>query len=145
MPHSQPHTFCKAERLCGKKRIDALFASGRSLLAHPIRAVYALQDGTRPFASILVSVPKRHFRHAVDRNRLKRLMREAYRLHKHLLPPCPEEGRQLAVAFLWVNGTKADYATVESRMKQLLLRIAGQLQSDPQPQTDPAPCPSDVQ
>lgn len=121
-------TFRKAERLCSKKRIEGLFASGRSLSAFPVRVVYqplapeAETDGFVPDVQVLVSVSKRHFKHAVDRNRLKRLIREAYRLNKHLLLT-PLQGRRLSVAFIWMSGEKADFHTVEARMKNLLQRI----------------------
>ena len=69
---------------------------------------------------VLVSVPKRHLRHAVDRNRVKRQLREAYRHHKDLLP----EGQSLALAFIWQTDQCMPSAEVDSRMKNLLERIA---------------------
>ena len=126
---NQPrYTFRKAERLCSKKRIEGLFASGRSLSAFPVRVVYqslapeSETDVCVPQVQILVSVSKRHFKHAVDRNRLKRLIRETYRLNKHLLTD-HLQGRRLSIAFIWMSNEKADFHTVEARMKNLLQRI----------------------
>ena len=122
------HTFRKAERLCSKKRIEGLFANGRSLSAFPVRVVYqsfapeAETDVSVSNVQVLVSVSKRHFKHAVDRNRLKRLIREAYRLNKHLLLD-QLQGCRLSVAFIWMSDEKADFHTVEARMKNLLQRI----------------------
>ena len=145
MSDTRPHTFGKAEHLCGRKRIDGLFASGRSLSAYPIRVVYARQDEARVPVSVLVSVPKRHFKHAVDRNRLKRLMREAYRLNKYLLIDQLEDGQHLAIAFLWTSNVKADYPAVEVKIKNLLQRIGEQLHADGQSQSLETSCPSSDQ
>ena len=82
------HRFPKAEHLCLQRDIDALFASGaHSVVGFPLRAVWheVEWDGHGPRVKVLVSVSKRKFKHAVDRNRAKRQMREAYRLNKHLL------------------------------------------------------------
>lgn len=126
--------------MCGKKRIDRLFSTGDSVLAYPIRAVYILQEQAEAPVSVLVSVPKRHFKHAVDRNRMKRRIREAYRLNKHLLTDSLGEGQYLAVAFLWTNDVTADYPTVEAKMKKLLQRIGEQLRDAEQQQSADTPC-----
>ena len=115
-------TFRKAERLCSKKRIDGLFAGGRSMSAFPVRAVFALQEeGTAP-VEVLVSVSKRHFKHAVDRNRLKRLIREAYRVNKQLLLDNIGDVH-LTVAFIWMSDEMADFGIVEAKVRNLLQRI----------------------
>ncbi len=117
-------TFPKAERLCSKKRIDTLFSgSSRSLSAFPLRAVYALQGDAKSPVQILTSVSKRHLRHAVDRNRVKRLIRETYRLNKSVLYDSLGD-HSIAIAFIWMSDTVADFTTVESRMRNLLARIA---------------------
>ena len=82
-------TLSKEERICSKKLMEQLFNGGtaRSMSSFPLRVVFTTverQPGQPP-ASIIVSVPKRHFKHAVDRNRVKRQLREAYRHHKQLL------------------------------------------------------------
>ena len=77
----------KSERLNSQLVIDKLFAGGNaSMAAFPLRIVYMqMEKDEHPPVSILVSVPKKRFRQAVDRNRMKRLVREAYRLNKHIL------------------------------------------------------------
>jgi ribonuclease P protein component len=74
-------TFKKAERLSSKKDIDALFKKSSSILVYPIKFTFRISvfDETGFPARVLVSVPKRNFKNAVDRNLLKRRMREAYR------------------------------------------------------------------
>ncbi len=75
---------------------------------------------------VLVNVPKRLFKHAVDRNRLKRLVREAYRHHKHILWQTLGD-RHIALALLWIGKGEASYGTVEAKVKNLLLRISEEL------------------
>lgn len=123
------HTFRKAERLCSKKHIEALFAGdNRSLTAYPLRAVYTETENEKivncKSLSLLISVSKRHFKHAVDRNRAKRLIREAYRLNKGLLLDHLPEDTQLDLAFIWMSDKLCDYAIVEAKMKTILQRIA---------------------
>ncbi|HRH35028.1 MAG TPA: ribonuclease P protein component, partial [Catalimonadaceae bacterium] len=85
------NTFSKPERLCSRKSIEQLFETGEKWVCFPFRIIIRLQnrdDSLEPEAApvqILVSASKRNFKQAVDRNRIKRQIREAYRLHKHLL------------------------------------------------------------
>jgi len=129
------HTFRKAERLCSKKHIEALFAGdNRSLTAYPLRAVYTETEDEKivncKSISLLISVSKRHFKHAVDRNRAKRLIREAYRLNKGLLLDHLPEDTQLDLAFIWMSDELCDYAIVEAKMKILLQRIAEKINGE---------------
>ena len=119
----QRKTFRKAERLCSKKQIEALFAGGnRSLSAYPLRVVYNTHPLHPSPVQVLISVSKRHFKHAVDRNRIKRLIREAYRLNRHLLTETLTD-KTLNIAFIWMSDEMGDFCTVESHVKNLLQRI----------------------
>ncbi len=114
--------FRKAERLCSKKRIEQLFAGdSRSLSAYPLRAVYRETTSEQPL-QLLISVSKRRFKHAVDRNRTKRLIREAYRLNKHLLLDNLDD-KHLDIAFLWISDQLSTFPIVEAKVKNLLQRI----------------------
>ncbi|MEA3479663.1 MAG: ribonuclease P protein component [Bacteroidota bacterium] len=76
-------SLSKSERLSGRKSISSLFETGSSLYVPPLRIIYKAEGaGPHPVA-MTVSVPKRLFKRAVDRNLLKRRIREAYRLNKH--------------------------------------------------------------
>ena len=113
-------TLPKSERLCSQKALDELFGSGnKSVSAYPIRAVFVTteESGTR----ILVSVSKRFFKRAVKRNRIKRQLREAYRLNKYLLDT--SEGKGLNIAFLWSNAGLLPTKVVMGKMKNILSRV----------------------
>lgn len=112
----------KAERLCSKKAIETLFASSdsKSLSAYPIRAVF--RNTEEADIRILVSVSKRRFRHAVDRNRAKRQLREAYRQNKHILTPV-KQGTGLDIAFIWLTDKQQPSSLVSKKMVALLEKI----------------------
>jgi ribonuclease P protein component len=79
-------TYSKAEKLKSKTTIDLLFSKGKSVSKYPLRLVYIEGDfGDDLPIKIGVSVSKKHFKKAVDRNYFKRVLRETYRLNKHLL------------------------------------------------------------
>ena len=79
-------TYPKAEKLKSKKIIDLLFSKGKSVSKYPLRLVYLQHDFEENLTlKIGVSVSKKHFKNAVDRNHYKRLLRECYRLNKQLL------------------------------------------------------------
>ena len=123
-------SFPKRERLSSKKQIDLLFGSGqsKSFAAFPLRAVWTVGEGDGQVASVapqvLVSVPKKRLRHAVDRNRAKRQVREAYRLSKQELMAVLPAGCQLSVAFVWLSDSLQPSQLVTSRVARLLQRIA---------------------
>lgn len=122
-------TFTKEERVTGKRRIETLFAQGSSFMAYPFRVVY-LERARYPLtlASILITVPKKRVRSAVQRNRVKRLAREAYRLNKHLLNPLmPREEWGIDIAFIYVKEGTTDYATVEKGMRKAMNTLVTQL------------------
>jgi ribonuclease P protein component len=110
------HSFPKSERLCSRKDIEALFASGnRAFSAFPLRVVFREAAETK----VLISVSKRRFKHAVDRNRAKRQMREAWRLNRDILPATP-----LHLAFIWLADEPQPSELVHRKMKNLLHRIS---------------------
>ena len=79
-------TYSKAEKLKSKTTIDLLFSKGKSVSKYPLRLVYIEGDfGEGVSVKMGVSVSKKHFKKAVDRNYFKRVLRETYRLNKHLL------------------------------------------------------------
>lgn len=124
-------TFHKEERIVSRKQIEMLFGGGtsQSLAAFPLRVVYmtqALPTGEAP-VQILVSVPKKHFKHAVDRNRVKRQIREAYRLNKTILYDVLAPNEQLLIGFIWLSNQHYPTPVVAQRVVSLLHRIAEKL------------------
>jgi ribonuclease P protein component len=122
-------TFAKEERVTGKRRIETLFAQGNSFMVYPFRVLYLERvRGSLAIASILISVPKKKVRSAVQRNRVKRLAREAYRLNKHLLSPAAlREGRGIDIAFIYVKEEMTDYTTMEKGMRKALSTLVVKL------------------
>lgn len=120
------NTLCKPERLDKKKVIEKMFAGGaRSFSVFPIRVVYLPVEELEADASILVSVSKRRFKRAVKRNRVKRQIREAYRMNKHeLLSVLAEKKCRLAIAFIYLSDQLVESSVIEERMKTALARIA---------------------
>ncbi len=125
-------TLKKEERMASKRLIDKLFRGGdsHSLVSFPIRLVYLLDnrgDGdTTAQKQILISVPKRCFKRAVKRNRVKRQIREAYRRNKNFLPDL-DEGRILLMAFIWLDDQLHSSETVEKKVVKLLQRMSERL------------------
>ena len=126
-------TFTKAERLNSKLTIDKLFAGGNaSTVAFPLRIVYMKDhcEGTTsiPPVSVLISVPKKRFRHATDRNRMKRLVREAYRTNKHILwDALKDKDYKLEVAFVCITDQLPTFRAVNKSMVKALTQISERL------------------
>ncbi len=114
----------KQNKLCGEKRIDSIFADRASLsaLAYPLRAVWKESDSAE-CSRFLVSVPKKKLRHAVDRVRMRRRVREAYRLNHSAYDGLPGNCSHKDIVFVYIADRERDYRRVESAMKKLLSRI----------------------
>ena len=124
-------TFNKRERIVSKKLIEQLFSKGSSfsISAFPLRIVVmeTAQVADDVPIQVLVSVSKRHFKHAVDRNRVKRQIREAYRHHKQILTEKVQQQQALAIAFIWLANGLHESATVEKSVRILLGKAAERL------------------
>jgi len=117
-------TFPKSERLCSKTEIEELFANGEARRSGGFTAkflrVHVGATHASPLPKLLISVPKRFQKHAVDRNRTKRLIREVYRKHKteHL-----SESNIYALAIVYASSKVPDYHFVEEHLLKLLEKI----------------------
>ena len=129
---TRPQTLGKAERLCRQRLIDRLFAGGsKSLLAFPLRLVYLPVEATAvdERVSLLISVPKKRFRRAVKRNRVKRQIREAYRRNKYiLLDKAQEKDLHLVMAVIWLGDELCPSEEVEKRLVNLLQRLSERME-----------------
>ena len=122
----------KPERLNKKKIIEKMFAGGsRSFSIFPLRVVWLPVEELDVQASILISVSKRRFKRAVKRNRIKRQIREAYRLNKQiLLAPLTEKNRRLAISFIYLADELMNSALVEEKIKAALTRIVEKISTE---------------
>ena len=149
----QRYTFTKAEKLKSRKRIEWVFKEGRSLSVFPFKVFYLLMPSpaapadpaptagpippadpartagpaARPAPAVLQAgfgAGSRHFKKAVDRNRIKRLSREAYRLQKQpLLDALTEKGRSLALFLIYTGKELPDHAMVKAKIGVLLQKL----------------------
>ncbi len=112
-------TLGKQERLKSKKLIERLYAEGDSVKAFPLRMVYLETEHTSDFpAQVGVSVGKRNFKKAPDRNRLKRLMRETYRLQKGIVYNNIEKPHIFMISY--IGKEEKPYEVLFSKMDKLL-------------------------
>lgn len=108
--------FKKEERLCSKKLIEQLFREGSSFNLYPLRFIYIKQSPAAAIVpQILVSVSKRNFKKAVDRNRLKRQIREAYRQNKIILCPDGQSSIQI-LGILYIAKEKKPFKIIQKKL-----------------------------
>lgn len=120
-------TFKKEERLSSQKIIGELFDKGSSFAFHPLRFVWlpATLPTTKYPAQVAISVSKKRFKHAVDRNRIKRLIREAYRLAKeeHLYLPLRATEGSMALMIIYTGNTIFTAEEAKTKLNSGLLRL----------------------
>ena len=117
------NTFPLKEHLKSKKVIEQVYANGASVTSFPLRAVFIEQpqEVQEPTAAILINVAKKRFRHAVDRNLIKRRIREAYRTSKHpFIEALQNNGKKMAVAILYIDTRHNSTAFIKRKMERLL-------------------------
>ncbi len=134
-------SFRPQERLKSRKQIQRIFREGHSFLQFPLRIVWMQvmePQGESPIR-FAVSVGKRRFRKAVDRNRLRRRVREAFRLHKHELKGRIGPGRQVACMAIYIAPEALPYARIEKAMQKALDRLGKAFEKTHGPPNSPQP------
>ena len=124
------YTFKKEERLCNKRFIDSLFHSGSSFLCYPFKVSWLpAPAGQTVTAQVLFAVAKKRYKHAVDRNLIKRRMREAYRLSKqaYLYQHLQHHNKPILLSVSYIGKQIEDYAMMEKKMQKALIQICGQI------------------
>jgi ribonuclease P protein component len=121
------YTFPKEEHLCRKKLIEELFSKQSSSFGvYPLRFVWIKSAApTMVPPQVLISVSKRTFKRAVDRNRLKRLIREAYRLNKYRLTEQPNGHEIALLGIIFTGKEKSPLALVEKKLISGIVRLMG--------------------
>ncbi|MCG8309404.1 MAG: ribonuclease P protein component [Cytophagales bacterium] len=115
-------TLKKREILRSKKEIKELFENGSSFFLYPFK-VYAQPNPNADTNRILFSVSKRNFKRAVDRNLIRRRMREAYRLNKNVLRSSEKDSLSLSIALVYISKFKLSYTDIENKLKQVFHRL----------------------
>ena len=117
------NTFRKEEKLKKKNLITELFTSGKSASVFPLRMIYLENDHDSPFkVQAGVSVSKRNFKSAVDRNRIKRLMRESYRKNKYLIYN-DDDTKKHILMFIYQAKSEVSYQKMEEKMIDLIQKF----------------------
>ncbi len=124
----QRFTLKPFEKLKSRKLIDQVFKEGTSFSHFPFRVIYLTPEDNKFYLQSAFSVGTKNFKRAVDRNRIKRLMREAYRLQKNLLKNDLEEKRKNLVLFIIYTGNELPlYENIRDKMASLLQRLQKKL------------------
>ncbi len=122
---SKPFSLSKNERLKSKKQIDALFLTGEAFFVFPYKVKYCFEIADEVSElKFAISVPKKNFKRAADRNRLKRVSREAYRLHKAVLKDeLAVKKKSLNAMFIYTHNELLTYTEVEKTMIKCIEKI----------------------
>lgn len=123
-------TFCREERLKSSLSIQALLKHGRSVSVYPLKIYWNFTtDPHQKYpARAAMSVPKRKFRRAVDRNLMKRRLREAYRLNKHMLYDTLDQHQQkIQLIILLLSDEFIPYEQLETGMQKIFRQLSNKL------------------
>ena len=126
---AKPFSYHSKEKLKSRKLMDQLFTVGKSVSVFPVKAIYNEVDILIDYpVKIGVGVSSRNFKKAVDRNRIKRLLREAYRLNKQpLLDFSTVNNKKIIVFFLFVDKTLPDFETLQNKIPLVIDKLIKQL------------------
>ena len=127
-------SFKKEERLCNIKLIEKLYHNGSSFLVYPFRIIWISSEADSEIpVQVLISVPKKRFKRAVDRNLLKRRIREIYRIHKSkdLFPFLTERSEKILRGINYIGNEIAEYASMDKKFNNALLRLKKSISEQP--------------
>ncbi|MBA3648603.1 MAG: ribonuclease P protein component [Chitinophagales bacterium] len=119
-------TLSKKERLHSKKLIDELFSDSSSFYFYPFKINYLKKSENAQFSvQVLISVSKKNFKRAVDRNSIKRRVREAYRINKQLLySSLKKNNQQLLIGYIYVSRKMEPFALIQDSVLKIIERIS---------------------
>lgn len=143
---AKEYSLGKNEKLRHKTLVDGVFAGGKTIYEYPLRLTYRIvgkEELTQAFRAsvpkgvgkiqMLITVPKKKLRHAVDRVRMRRLIRETYRLNRNQLKTTIAENDSigtLSLAFIYLHSQKVSYAQIEKKMCRLLAALGKELNDE---------------
>jgi len=123
----QKNTLKKKDKLKSSLIIEALYKENRFVVSYPLKCFYSFTEAKqdKPAVSVAFTVPKKTFKLAVDRNALKRRVREAYRLnYKKVFESFIEQNeKQLHLFFIYIGKEEASYSCIEEAMQKMLKRL----------------------
>lgn len=125
MEKGERQTFSRNERLCRTRLIEELFEKGNTFYNSLFKVLWAIPDSPIPFpAQLAISVPKKGFRHATDRNLLKRRIRESYRRRKHRLYSFLKE-QNISITFILIYRSSkiADYDSIDRAVEEVIEKL----------------------
>jgi ribonuclease P protein component len=128
------YTFKKEERLCNKRLIDELFRNGSSFLCYPFRVAWLPVTEPLPApAQVVLAVAKKRYKRVVDRNLVKRRMREAYRLYKqeHLYQQLQQQNKHIVLSIGYIGKEITDFSFMEKKMLKLLMQLNQAIYANP--------------
>ena len=124
------NTFRKQERLTSLKTIEKLFTEGNVFVIHPYRVFWLRNEDQENCLKIAISVPKKRFKKAVDRNLLKRRTREAFRTQKDELTETLQLNQlKLSVFLVYINDTIVEFSFLEKKILQVLQKLNNDMNS----------------
>jgi len=116
--------FGRKEKLKSRKKIEELFLNGKNFSVFPLRVTYQFLPGEETGAQVGVTAGKKYFKRAVDRNRIKRLIREAYRLQKNELIETLKQNHQKGfLFFMYTDKSIASFSVIKDAMNKCLQRL----------------------
>jgi ribonuclease P protein component len=119
-PYNKNYSFRKNERLCSKKIIRKIFNEGDTLYLHPFK-LYFLKEISLIPTKVMFSVPKRNFKKAVDRNNIRRKLKEAYRTNKNILPN--QNGFLTSLAIVYIAKENIPFVILQEKLIMVLYRL----------------------
>jgi ribonuclease P protein component len=116
-------TFTKSERLCSKVIIDDVFGTGKTIVGPSFKLIWKRAEGIQPVSvQILITVPKRNFKKAVDRNKIKRRIREIYRKNKQIIYQ-QAKSQSYYLMLIYTGKDIIEYKEAEEKIIKLFERL----------------------
>lgn len=131
-----PYTLSAAERLKSKKEIDALFRSGKAFFIYPLKVCYSILPASESSVALKmgISAPKKLYKKAVERNYLKRIAREAYRLQKPaLITICNQKQIQVQLMLIYVASGDHRFHSISKSVTQIIARLQQEVEATHRP------------